>query len=607
MRFNEFRNFVRSATAFAVIAFCSLSEVSVYAGPGAAPTAADASAQRARLHWLQAEIARHDDLYFKKNAPEITDAEYDQLKRELIALQKAFPDEIPAAAKKATPGDDRSGELTTHRHRAAMLSLEKAYSEAELRGFLSRVERTLRREDLVYVVEPKFDGLAVSLTYERGRLVRALTRGDGSEGDDVTSNVQAIAGLPRELRASDKDGAGNAIPDLVELRGEIYLTFAEFARINAEREAAGDEAFAHPRNLAAGTLKQKDPALVAQRRLSAVVYGWGAWEGAAAGPVSQQAFHALVRAWGLPGVEAVGVAKTAEETWSLVGRMGRQRSTLGFPTDGVVVKVDSFAWQRELGASDEAPRWAVAYKFPPERVTTRLKGITLQVGRTGMLTPVAELDPVEISGTTIARATLHNVEEIARRDLRVGDFVYVEKAGEIIPAIVGVEVERRGADVVKYELPENCPSCATALVRGAKDVRCPNGRCPAQVQRRIEYFASRAGVGIAGLGPSLIESLMTTKKLGSVADLYRLQAGDGVSARVLSEVESSKSADLRRYVGALGFEGVGPKKAGMLATRYGSLAALTGAEELDADDRALVAELVALGVNPPLPSLPEKK
>lgn len=576
----------------------------VQSGPGDAGGQSVANAgdspATARIRWLRSEIARHNELYFKKAAPEISDPAYDELKRELAALEKAFPLAPSAADADNAPGlgDDRNGDFPVYRHREPMLSLDKAYTEAELRTFLSKVQRTLGDERALFVVEPKFDGLAINVTYEHGKLVRAVTRGNGREGDDVTANVLTIPGLPRTLPAS--------APEVVEVRGEVFIDYAEFARINAGREAAGEEPFAHPRNLAAGTVKLKDPAEVAKRRLSLVFYGLGAWQGAGVAPETQQALHALLKAWGLPGFERLTVVE-GDAVWAAVETLGRARAKLPYPTDGAVVKIDSRAAQQALGAGDEAPRWAVAYKFSPERVTTRLRAITLQVGRTGAVTPVAELEPVKLGGSTVARATLHNADEIARRDLRPGDFVYVEKAGEIIPAITGVDMDRRGKDVAKFEFPKNCPACGTVLVREATVVRCPHTRCAAQVRRRIEYFAAPEGVGIGGLGPALIETLVTAKKVGGVADLYRLTREDGVPARVLAEIERSRRAELGRFVFGLGLPGVGRKAAAGLAARYGSLAALAGAEEPGEEGRALIAELVALGVNPQSRSLPEKK
>lgn len=561
------------------------------AAEGVQGAAAALSVEQAstRLEWLRAEIARHDDLYFKRAAPEISDAEYDALKREMRALEKNAPQR---------GGDDRSGEFPTYRHRERMTGLEKAYTETELRAFVEKAEKAHGRGGLDWVVEPKFDGLAISVTYEGGRLVRAVTRGDGLEGDDVTANVLVIAGLPKELPA----GA----PDVVEVRGEIFMGYAGFARINAEREEAGEAPFAHPRNLAAGTVKLKDPGEVAKRGLSVVFYGLGAWEGAATRPETQRALHALFKAWGLPGIEPPAAIK-AEEVWAAVEAFGRGRAKLAYPTDGVVVKIDAVSVQRELGAGEEAPRWAVAYKFPPDRVTTRLRAITLQVGRTGVVTPVAELEPVKIGGSVITRATLHNAEEIARRDLRIGDYVFVEKAGEIIPAITGVDKERRTPAVVKYELPAACGECGAAYVREGAAVRCPKARCPAQVRKRVEFFASRSGAGIGGLGPALIERLVADKKIGGVADIYRLRSEDGVSDRVLVEIERSKRVELERFITGLGFPGVGRKRAEELALKYGDLAALGDAQELSAEGRALAAELAALGVNPRSGSLPEKK
>jgi DNA ligase (NAD+) len=547
----------------------------------------------ARIAALRAEIARHDELYFKRSAPEISDAAYDRLKRELAALEQAFPEaaRTMSSAGRGVLGDDRSGLFPTYRHRERMRSLAKTYTEAELRDFHARLAGQFGRDDLAFVVEPKFDGLAISVTFEHGRLVRAVTRGDGAEGDEVTANVRAIRTLPSELAPLAPDGSRNPLPDLVELRGEVYLDYAEFRRINAVREADGEEPFAHPRNLAAGTLKSLDPALVASRRLSIVFYGWGAWEGAGR-PESQQAWHARVRAWGLPGVEWVRLARGAGESWAAVQALRRERGRLPFPTDGAVVKLDDTTLQRAAGASEEAPHWAVACKFPPERVATRLRGITLQVGRTGVLAPVAELDPVSLGGSTIARASLHNAEDIARHDLRIGDFVFVEKAGEIIPVVAGVDLSRRSPDARPFVFPEKCPVCATPTVRlaGEAAVRCPNELCEAQVRRRIEHFASKAGVGIDGLGEATIASLVAAGQVRGVADLYRLQradliaagaGGDRGAARLLAAIVASKRAELWRVIHGLGIPQVGPATARALARHFGGLAPLASARRED--------------------------
>jgi DNA ligase (NAD+) len=597
------------------------------------------SEARTRIESLRAEIAHHDELYYKKSAPEISDAAYDKLKRELSALEQTFS----ALAKGASPsdslGDDRSGAFSLYRHRERMLSLDKSYSEAELRTFHARVAQQLGRNDLVYIVEPKFDGLAISVTYEKGKLVRAVTRGNGIEGDDVTANALTISTLPRELRrAGSSVNTSAPIPDVIELRGEVYLPFAEFDRINREREAAGEAPFAHPRNLAAGTLKQLDPREVAERKLAIVFYGWGACEPSSARPASQRELHERIRAWGLPGVERTTVTHSADETWAAVQAFDRERAKLVFPVDGAVVKLDSTADWKKLGATEHAPRWAIAYKFSAERAETKLLAITVQVGRTGVLTPVAELAPVRLSGSSIARASLHNRDEIARGDIRVGDFVYVEKAGEIIPAIVGVNASRRGAGSQPFIFPMKCPSCQTSVIDeiGEAVVRCPNPDCPAQLQRRLQHFASEACVGIEGLGPATINTLVKSGRVKTIADLYRLRREDlvpGASSsgkiadRLLAAIAKSRSADLWRFIYGLGIPRVGVVSAKDLAREFGSLEALVaaGPERLsvaklspstaaavlayiaEPKNRALVADLLAAGVKPSNPVAPSAR
>jgi len=547
----------------------------------ALPVPSDGAAAQARIAELRAEIARADELYFKEAAPVITDADYDRLKRELAALELAYP---PSATDPtaSTLGDDRSGRFPTARHRVRTLGLAKSYSRGDLDAFFSRVTRTLTRTDVVYVIEPKFDGLSISITYEHGQLVRAITRGNGDEGDDVTANVRTIRGLPAALRPTAPEGAINPIPDVIELRGEIYIGYDEFKRINAEQEAAGAETFANPRNLAAGTLKQTDPAAVAQRKLEIVFYGIGACEPAAAAPASQQGLHAQIRAWGLPGVDRVAIAHNAEEAWSAIEAIGRERATFPYPTDGAVVKVDDVVQQRILGVAPDAPNWAMAYKFVPPRAETRIRAITVQVGRTGVLTPVAELDPVELGGSRIVRASLHNFDDIRRRDIRVGDHVFVEKAGEIIPVIVSVDVARRTPAIASYEPPTTCPECGHTVTRNPGEValRCTNPDCPAQVRRRIEHFASDGCLAIKGLGPALIARLVKNGAVKSVADLYRLNREDLISAggagartsdNVLAAIARSRHAERWRFMLGLGIPGIGPATARALADHFASL------------------------------------
>ena len=413
-----------------------------------------------RMAELRATIAHHDELYYRQAQPEITDRDYDALKRELADLEE----ENPLLAMMDSPtqqvGDDRSDGFKSYVHRERMMSLDNTYSGDEMREFLARMERELERPDLTYVIEPKIDGLAVSVTYEQGKMVRAVTRGNGVEGDDITANARTIRTLPQEL----KRGQGAPIPETIEIRGEIFLTNEEFQRINGEREEAGEALYANPRNLAAGTIKQLDPTVVAQRELEIVLYGRGFTEPVASLPETQQQFFDWVKAWGLPTVANQWSAKNGEEVLAAIAELDQLRHGLDYPTDGAVVKLDSIGLQRTLGATSKAPRWAMAYKFEAERAETELKSISIQVGRTGVLTPVAELEPVQLAGTTVARATLHNRDEIARKDIRVGDFVAVEKAGEIIPAVIAVNLDRRRPECVPYKFPQVCPVCGTSVI-----------------------------------------------------------------------------------------------------------------------------------------------
>ncbi len=539
------------------------------------------SAAGRRIIELRAEIAHHDELYFKQAAPEIADADYDRLKRELAALERAHPE---LAVAKESVGDDRTGRFPGYVHRERMLSLDKVYAEAEWRTWHAGVAARLGRRDFPFVVEPKYDGLAISLTYDHGRLVRAATRGDGREGDDVTANVRTIEALPTRLAASAPDGSANPIPDLVELRGEIYIEDAEFERINAERLAAGEEPFANPRNLAAGTLKSADAGEAGLRQLSIVLYGWGAWEGPGL-PATQRQLHERIRAWGLPGVNHVSTGRSAAEGWAAIQQLGRERGALGFPIDGAVMKLDDVPARALLGENDHTPRWAIAYKYEPEQVIARIRAISLQIGRTGMVTPVAELDSVSLGGSTVRRATLHNRAAIARRDIRVGDYVSLEKAGEIIPAVLAVQLDRRPPGTKPYAFPTRCPACDATLEAnpGEAAVRCPNPDCPAQVQRRLEHFASAQAVNIAGLGPATLAALVESGRVRTPADLYRLRETDLVSlkgigprsaAQLLRAIERSKQSELWRVVYGLSIPGLGKASARKLALECADLEGL---------------------------------
>lgn len=587
-----------------------------------------------RIAHLRREVSRHDELYYRQAVPEISDAEYDRIKRELADLEAAHPEFAAGPTPTTAVGDDRTEGFATYRHRERMMSLDNTYSEAELREFHERLVKILGRDGLAYVVEPKIDGLAVSLTYEHGHLARAVTRGNGIEGDDITTNARTIRNLPQTL----KEDLAAPFPDFIEIRGEIYLTLKEFQRINRLREEAGEPLYANPRNLAAGTIKQLDPREVAQRQLEIVLYGVGQVEPAGARPKTQSAYHECVRAWGLPTVEKYWRVEGIDAVWAAIQELDRTRETFAYATDGAVVKLDSIAGQHEAGATSKAPRWAMAYKFAAERAETVLKAITIQIGRTGVLTPVAELEPVQLAGTTVSRATLHNRDEINRKDIRVGDHVAIEKAGEIIPAVIAVNLAKRTPECVPYVFPDRCPVCGTPVVQLEDEValRCPNYECPVQVRRRVQHFASKACVDIEGMGEAMVDALVEKNWVRSVADLYRLRRenlltlGKSVEKstdKLLGAIEASKTAELWRFIHGLGITHVGTSAAKDLARAFGSLEALADAkfEQFIAEkktviegigetmahaiighfndprNRALVGELTELGVKPTPP------
>lgn len=598
-----------------------------------------------RIAALRAEVSRHDELYYREARNEISDFEYDRLKRELKELESAHPIEA-AALGGVSPsqriGDDRAEGFQRVRHLAPMTTLENTYDEGEIREFDSRLHRLLNRTDLAYTVEPKIDGASISLTYVNGRFTRAVTRGDGEEGDDVTSNVARIASLPKIL----KNGTADApVPELVEIRGEVFLRFEEFNRINQLQEEAGAERYANPRNLASGTLKLLDPVLAAQRKLEIVVYGLGACEPAVV--KSQSAWHQALKAWGMPALDTVSRAVGIDAVWNAIQDLDSKRALLPYATDGAVVKLDEFSLQREVGYRGEgerarklSPRWACAYKFAPEQAETRLREITIQVGRTGVLTPVAELEPVVLAGTTVSRATLHNRDEIARKDIRVGDYVLVEKAGEIIPAVIGVNLARRTPECVPYVFPSRCPACGTSAVQSEGEVawRCPNESCPVQVRRRLQHFASKACVDIDGLGEAMVDTLVEKGWVNRIPDIYRLRRDDLLSLgksvakstdKLLAAIERSKTAELWRFIHGLGIPYVGAASAKDLAVHFGSLETLVESRYADflsegkqavipgigetmalaildffnkPGNRALVADLISAGVQPASPA-----
>lgn len=573
-----------------------------------------------RIRSLRQQIETHDQLYYRQNQPEVSDTEYDRLKREYATLLEQSGENPQLDPLLQRVGDDRSRGFETWVHREPMGSLENSYSKQEILQFFQRLEKRLSRGELVYVVQPKIDGLAISLTYEKGRFVRAVTRGNGTEGDDVTRNVTRIDGLPKMLE-------GGSVPDLLEIRGEVFISREEFARINAERREKGLTLYANPRNLAAGTLKLLDASIVAQRKLELRVYGLGACEPAQWKSLS--AFTSQLKDWGCFTVEFTQSVSGIDAVWDAIETFAERKLELGYETDGVVIKLDDLDLQREAGSTAKAPRWAIAYKFAAERAITRLHRIDLQVGRTGAVTPVANLEPVLLAGTTVSRATLHNADEIARKDIREGDWVEVEKAGEIIPQVVGVLLERREQGSQPYAFPSECPACGGPLARLADEVvlRCQNAACPPQVSRRVEHFVSKHCLDIDSFGTAVVEQLMRADRLHTLDEIYRLDRdfllglerfGEKSADNLIQAIEASKQQPLWRLIHGLGILHVGAAASKALARAFGSLHQLANAtlEQLqevegigaiiadsicdffaDADNRALIDHLQELGLN----------
>jgi DNA ligase (NAD+) len=539
-----------------------------------------------RLIVLREEIRRHERLYYVVAKPEISDQAFDALERELKELEARFPDLVTPDSPSQRVGGAVSGELPTFEHRRPMLSLDNTYSEEELKEFEERIFRIIGKQELAYVAELKIDGLSVALHYEKGRLVRGVTRGDGLRGDDVTPNVRAIRSVPLVLHGADP-------PSELEVRGEVYLPRTRFLAINREREAEDEEPFANPRNAAAGTMKNLDPRVVAERGLDICLYQVAELKGAAL--KSQWEALERLRKWGLKTNPASRLSRGLSEVLEFIDTWRERREELEYEIDGVVVKVNDFSLQAELGFTSKFPRWAIAYKYPARQAETRVRSIEVQVGRTGKLTPVAFLDPVLLAGSTVARATLHNEEEVARKDVRLGDSVLIEKGGDVIPKVVRVLEEKRPSGARPWKAPEQCPVCRTAAVKleGEVDRRCPNASCPAQVEERLKHFARRSAMDIEGLGDVVVGQLVEKELVKDFADLYHLRLEDLLglerfaeksAQNLLDQIERSKSRELRRLLFALGIRFVGERAAQVLARHFGSLEALGRAsvEEIDA-------------------------
>jgi DNA ligase (NAD+) len=580
-----------------------------------------ASKAAARVEELRREIRRHEHLYYALNQPEIADAEYDALERELRELEAAHPELVTPDSPTQRVGEKPTEGFATFAHRVPMLSLDNTYNEDELREFEQRIFRAVGERALTYVAELKIDGVSIALHYEGGRLARAVTRGDGVRGDDVTPNVRTIRAVPLAL-------AGQGVPDELEVRGEVFFPRSRFEKVNREREAAGEEPFSNPRNSTAGTLKSVDPKVTAARGLDVYLYSVahiaglklaGQWE----------ALERL-RSWGLRTNPASRRCQGLEEVIAFLAEWQEKRETLEYDTDGVVVKVDSFALQRELGFTSKFPRWAIAFKYPARQATARVEKIAVYVGRTGKLTPVAHLDPVPLGGVVVGRATLHNEEDLARKDVREGDTVLIERGGDVIPKVVQVVLSKRPADAVPWEPPTHCPVCGSEAVKPEGEVnrRCPNASCPAQVEERLKHFTRREAMDIEGLGDALVRQLMEKELVRDFAGLYALRdrrddllelerMAEKSADNLLAGIEASKDRELHRLLFGLGIRFVGERAAALLARQFRTMDALLSATPeaieaipgvgpvvaqsvsewfADESNRALVAKLQAAGV-----------
>lgn len=529
---------------------------------------------------LAAQIHRHDHAYYVLARPDISDFEYDRLYRELLELEEAFPDLCTPTSPSQRVGGKPLSEFASVQHAVPMMSLDNTYSQEELREFVHRLQKLLPGESLEWTVEPKVDGVAVSLRYEAGVFTVGATRGDGTTGDDITANLRTIRSLPLKL-------VGDCVPSVLEVRGEVFMTKSGFAQMNVAREAAGEERFANPRNATAGSLKQLDPRLVAKRPLDIVLYGAGqGFETEGSQPSTQTQLLELLKRFGLKTPERLWTCRSPEELLAAIEELDELRRGFDYETDGAVIKLNAFALRERVGVTSKAPRWAMAYKYAAEQATTRLKAITIQVGRTGALTPVAELEPVFLAGSTISRATLHNEEELARKDIRVGDAVIIEKAGEVIPAVVGVVLAQRTGNEQPFVFPKTCPECGSAAKREAVAAgegtvwRCPNPDCPAQVRGRLEHWCARGAMDIEGGGEVLVRQLVEKGLALDVAELYRLKVeevaalermGEKSAKNFIDGINASKQRDLWRVLFGLGILHVGAGVAKALARAFPNL------------------------------------
>ncbi len=565
------------------------------------------AAALAEAEELRKKIRHNEYLYYVLDAPEITDAEYDRMMVRLREIEAEYPESVPADSPTQRVGGRASSQFTEVRHLEPLLSLGNVFSAAELRAFDERVQSGLPAGSSVeYVLEPKIDGLACSLIYENGVLVRAATRGDGVVGENVTANVRTIRSIPLTLKVPD----GEPVPELLDVRGEVYMPRRAFMRLNEERAERGESEFANPRNAAAGSLRQLDPQVTASRSLSFFAY-YLVGEGAQA--KHSESLAALAH-YGFKVSEGYRVVHTIDEALDFISSFNDKRQGLAYDTDGAVIKVNDVWQQQLLGATGKDPRWAIAYKYPPEQAETTLEDIDWRVGRTGVLTPTAVLTPVKLSGSVISRATLHNEDFIRNKDIRIGDRVVINKAGEIIPEVLQVVTQKRTGEEKDVVIPTACPECGWCVERQGSEaaIRCTNPHCPALGREGLIHFVSRDAMNIEGCGPSVINALIDADLVHDAADLYSLQRadllqlermGEKSADKLLAALEASKGNELDKLLFALGIRHVGAKVARTLATEYGSMERLqqAGAEELAQirDIGAKIAESVVTWLNVP--------
>ncbi|MEM9398694.1 MAG: NAD-dependent DNA ligase LigA [Verrucomicrobiota bacterium] len=539
-------------------------------------------------------LRKHNIAYYVYATPTISDREYDVLYQELVEIEEAHPNLITPDSPSQHVGGQPLDHFRTIAHALPMQSLDNTYSSDELEAFINRVYKTLGMEDIKFVLEPKIDGVAVSLRYENGKLIHGLTRGDGIRGDDITSNIKTLRQLPLILHHK---------PQVLEVRGEVFMSYAGFNRLNNERQERNEQLFANPRNATAGTLKQLNPKIVASRPIAITLYGLGEIQGVDL-PSHEQTLNYLQEC-GFPTPQWTQTCKNKEDVMAALNTLNEMRQTFDYPTDGAVLKVDQLHLRERLGSTSKAPRWAIAYKFDAEQTETTLRAVTFQVGRTGTITPVAELEPVQLSGTTVSRATLHNFEEIKRKDIRLGDKVLIEKAGEIIPAVIAVNKDERPAQSSIIRAPEVCPACDSKPQQDGIFLRCSSATCPEKIKRKLEHFCHRGAMDIEGMGEAVVEQLVENKLIKTIDDIYTLKKesvialermGEKSAHNLINAIAKSKEQPLWRLLFGLGILHVGSGLARQLEKSFPAMDAIAAADETTLLAVPDVGEIVAQSI-----------